>query len=66
MKTRNYAMNKGKCYTEGQQIIQVCDTYILLTFFNDSSRVFPFNGAGYVVADIITAMNNTWSLLFTL
>jgi hypothetical protein len=59
--TTNYAMNKGICWAEAQQIIQGCYTYVLGTMFKDSLYVLPIGVVVYVIAHIITIMNSTWS-----
>jgi hypothetical protein len=61
-----YAMNKGIRWTEAKRIIQGCYTYVLGTMFKDSLYILPLNVAMFVVVHIITTMNSTWSLLFTL
>jgi hypothetical protein len=61
-----YSMNKAYSWTEAQQIIRVCGTYFINTYFNDIFYVLPIDVAANIVAHKITTMNSTWSILYTL
>jgi hypothetical protein len=58
-------MANGKAKPKVEPIIKVLDTYVS-TMFNDLLCVFTISIAYHVPATIISVVNGTWRLHFTL